>query len=49
MREGGGREEEREGGACSLVFPHGEVVKACSLMAAITSLKRILEVRVWPW
>ena len=31
------------------VCSHGEAVKACSLMAEMTSLKRILEVSVWPW
>ena len=28
---------------------HGDVTKACSLMAAMTSLKRIFDVSVWPW
>ena len=37
------RERERERAT------HGEATKACSLMATMTSLKRIFEVRVWPW
>ena len=28
---------------------HGDVTKACSLMATMTSLKRIFDVSVWPW
>ena len=52
-----GRERERmrgqwitrcTGWSAELVT-YGEAVKACSLRATITSLKRILEVRVWPW
>lgn len=31
------------------VTAYTELVKACSLMASMTDLNEILDVRVWPW